>query len=51
MAERITAPSYNQDLDREEASLRPKYLKDFLGQEKLKENISVFIQADRKSVV
>ncbi len=48
MAERITAPSYDQELDREEASLRPKYLKDFLGQEKLKENISVFIQAARK---
>ncbi len=48
MAERITAPSYNQDLDREEAGLRPKYLKDFLGQVKLKENISVFIQAARK---
>lgn len=48
MAERITAPSYNQDLDSEEPGLRPKYLKDFLGQEKLKENISVFIQAARK---
>ena len=48
MAERITAPSYNQDFDSEESGLRPKYLKDFLGQEKLKENISVFIQAARK---
>ncbi len=38
-----------RDEDRElDASLRPQLLRDFVGQEKLKENLSVFIEAARK---
>ncbi|WP_316353619.1 Holliday junction branch migration DNA helicase RuvB [Candidatus Trichorickettsia mobilis] len=31
----------------QESSLRPSYLKDFVGQQKIKENLSIFIQAAR----
>ncbi len=33
------------DLERNENILRPSFLKDFLGQEKLKENLDIFIRA------
>ncbi len=38
---------YDSDSDTQEISLRPKYLKEFVGQEKMKENLSVFIEAAR----
>ena len=34
--------------DAQEGSLRPKTLREYIGQEKAKENLSVFIQAARK---
>lgn len=43
----ITNPDLLAD-DSQEISLRPKLLKDFIGQDKLKENLSVFIQAAKK---
>ncbi|MDD5066119.1 MAG: Holliday junction branch migration DNA helicase RuvB [bacterium] len=47
MKKNITNPVFLSE-DKEELNLRPKYLKDFIGQEKLKENLSVFIQACKK---
>jgi Holliday junction DNA helicase RuvB len=45
---RITAGTFNPDQDREEYTLRPKKLTEFLGQKRLKDNLSVFIQAARQ---
>jgi Holliday junction DNA helicase RuvB len=41
---RLVAPERNED-DTLEASLRPKRLADFVGQQQARENLSVFIQA------
>ena len=42
---RISAPEYTpEDVDIEN-SLRPKQLTDYIGQEKAKENLSIYIQA------
>ncbi|MBU1076351.1 MAG: Holliday junction branch migration DNA helicase RuvB [Spirochaetes bacterium] len=43
----ITNPDLLPD-DKEEVTLRPRVLKDFVGQEKLKENLSIFIKATKK---
>ncbi len=48
MRERITQPERLKGEDVYDATLRPKYLKDFIGQKKLKENLSVFITAAKK---
>ncbi len=45
---RLNNPIYNEQEDSEEATLRPKYLNEFVGQDKLKENLNVFIQAAKK---
>ncbi len=37
-----------QDADAQENILRPKFLTDFQGQKKIKENLSVFIKAARE---
>jgi len=42
--ERIVCPGMKEE-DIEESSLRPKWLKDYTGQEKVKENLEVFIEA------
>ena len=44
MQERITSPE-RQDDDTLEASLRPKRLADFVGQQQARENLSIFIDA------
>ena len=41
----ILDPSINVELDILQGSLRPTSLQEFVGQEQLKENLSVFIQA------
>jgi Holliday junction DNA helicase RuvB len=43
--ERIVEPIKTSDEDRIEKSLRPQILDDFIGQEKLKKNLKVFIEA------
>ncbi|WP_455582874.1 Holliday junction branch migration DNA helicase RuvB [Dysosmobacter sp.] len=45
--EPIVAKTFLQE-DAQEGSLRPKTLKEYIGQEKAKENLSVFIEAARK---
>ena len=45
--EPIVAKTFLQE-DAQEGSLRPKALRDYIGQEKAKENLSIFIEAARK---
>ncbi len=41
-------PGYNPAEDEKEATLRPRFLKDFQGQQRIKDNLVVFIQAARE---
>ena len=45
---RITAATFNAEQDREEYTLRPRKLTDFMGQKRLKGNLAVFIRAARQ---
>ena len=45
MERRIITTDVMEDDLRTEGSLRPQYLKDYIGQEKAKENLSIFIEA------
>ncbi len=44
----LLTPDYRDDEDSKESGLRPLYLKDFQGQDPIKRNLSVFIQAARE---
>jgi len=41
-------PAFNAIEDREELTLRPRFLSEFVGQEKLKENLAVYIEAAKQ---
>lgn len=43
----LLSGDYNEETDTAEVKLRPKKITDFLGQDEMKENLSVFIQAAR----
>lgn len=45
---RLTDSAFDQEEDEKESSLRPKTLKEFQGQEEIKANLAVFIQAARE---
>ena len=45
MEERIISAQRRNEDDLQDSSLRPRSLDDFIGQEKLKDNLSVFIEA------
>ncbi|MCI1982614.1 MAG: Holliday junction branch migration DNA helicase RuvB [Oscillospiraceae bacterium] len=46
---RVVAPEYSQEEDAEvENPLRPRTLSEYIGQEKVKENLAVFIQAAKQ---
>ncbi|MDR3551487.1 MAG: Holliday junction branch migration DNA helicase RuvB [Clostridia bacterium] len=45
---RIVAPEYTPEDGDSELSLRPKTLKEYIGQQKAKENLKVFIEAARQ---
>jgi Holliday junction DNA helicase RuvB len=47
-ANRISDSQFDEAVDRDESSLRPQFIADFVGQEKLRENLSVFIEAAKK---
>ncbi len=47
-AERATAPAANVEEQRFEAGLRPTALNDFVGQEELKNSLSIFLSAAKK---
>lgn len=42
---RIVAPEYNYQDEEVELSLRPKHLDEYIGQEKVKDNLSIYIKA------
>ena len=48
MADRAMNPEFDPDQDEREVSLRPRFLADFQGQAKLKENLGLFIRAARE---
>ncbi len=45
---RLTDSAFDQEEDEKESSLRPKTLDEFQGQEEIKSNLAVFIQAARE---
>lgn len=47
MEDRLISPQLSDSEDRYDASLRPRSLKEYIGQSKARENLSVFIQAAR----
>ncbi|HDN97932.1 MAG: Holliday junction branch migration DNA helicase RuvB [Candidatus Omnitrophota bacterium] len=53
MKERITSPVPDKEDLKYETSLRPKSFEEFIGQEKIKENLKIFIKAakERKEVL
>ena len=46
--ERTVEPSYIETEDAQENILRPKYLTEFQGQNELKENLEIYIEAAKK---
>ena len=46
--ERVGSPSFDAGQDREELTLRPRLLEEFVGQTRLKENLSIYITAARQ---
>lgn len=48
MNQRMITTEYTEEDSRIEGSLRPKYLDDYIGQEKVKNNLRVFIEAARQ---
>jgi Holliday junction DNA helicase RuvB len=44
----IPDPAFDATEDREELTLRPRFLTEFVGQEKLKENLAVYIEAAKQ---
>lgn len=48
MSERLIDPEYSGDDDHFENPLRPRSLAEYIGQEQIKRNLEVFIQAARK---
>jgi holliday junction DNA helicase RuvB len=47
MGDRIVSAEVDSEADQGEYSLRPRFLREFIGQPKLKENLGLFIQAAR----
>lgn len=47
-SDRIVEPAYNESDSDVELSLRPKLLEEYIGQEKVKENMAVYIEAAKK---
>ncbi len=47
-APRIPDPSFRESDDKEEVTLRPRLLSEFVGQEKMKENLAVYIEAAKQ---
>lgn len=45
MTERTISPQISDDDDSYETSLRPRYINEYIGQEKVKENLCIFIEA------
>ncbi|WP_332446946.1 Holliday junction branch migration DNA helicase RuvB [Sphaerochaeta sp.] len=48
MQSSVISTSFQEEADRQENMLRPKMLKDFQGQQRLKDNLAVFVKAARE---
>lgn len=48
MSNRMITTEFTEEDSRIESSLRPKYLDDYIGQEKVKDNLRVFIEAAKQ---
>ncbi len=48
VGERLVEPSFNEADSEAELTLRPKILDEYIGQDKVKENMSVYIEAAKK---
>ncbi len=46
--ERIICPGYSNEDSEIENSLRPKKLEDYVGQDKIKENLKIYIEAAKQ---
>ena len=46
--ERLISPIENQEDDKLDLSLRPKFFREYIGQEKIKENLAITISAAKK---
>ena len=46
---RAVAPEYTESDAETEFTLRPQTLQEYIGQDKVKENLAIYIEADRKS--
>ena len=45
---RMTTPEYTTNDDEIDYSLRPKTLQEYIGQDKVKENLAIYIEAARR---
>ena len=43
--DRIVSATYTADEDENEVSLRPRHLSEYIGQDKVKENLKIYIEA------
>ena len=48
MARRMIETNFTEEDSKIEGSLRPQFLKDYIGQEKAKKNLKVYIEAARQ---
>lgn len=46
-SERLISPKPQESLDAQESSLRPSFLNEYIGQNKIKERVSLFVEAAR----
>ena len=48
MAKRMITTEFTKEDEKIETSLRPQYLKEYIGQEKIKQNLKVYIEAAKQ---
>ena len=48
MKERVTTPILQEEESRFESTIRPRVMKEFVGQSKIKDNLEIFIQAAKR---
>ena len=48
MADRIVSPQVSEEEQAIEGSLRPRHLAEYIGQEKIKENLGILLEAARR---
>ena len=48
MSDRLVSPKMSEEEQAVEGSLRPRRLSEYIGQEKIKENLSILLEAARR---